>query len=549
MDVIMQQLESYIEGCKTSGVGLPSRVRDKAPHFRAVSAASQIDLRYLIQEPYRQRVLLAAEEIGLTPRMGSEATFLQNRLKLENYIRWLKENKFKLPEDPKYRGTVFFAQVIVEVGLEVNVLAARKTEGERANNIRLRQLVETAAAEIGMEVRVLPFSPGHEQISYTYELLLDKGTELRREELTGHSSPEAQLSNTRYAFNLYLRLLKLKKTDLIGPEFAAGFEGSVNKALGKISNAGSRKKFKREIKWWQENYQRLLKGPAIPDDFHQAVVHLVDRSGLSFSVLAKLIGVGFETLKAWYEGRETPSLLSAKALGRMESLFKIPAGTLVNSIRGLRGRPRFRRSELPAFLQQDQKLFRKVSKHLPDNFCTLTLKAQEEIVEWIQSEILRGGDDKYAQRLVTLRGFPYQLKKWPDQALKAFETYADFKMADKPPHDMERKGKWKPASKRKHQVDFSWLFGAICLPTDAGDIRLRGLGFPKSQLTLVLIICPKLIDWYIKFRCEVRNQYTEYPIGVLHHYISMLQPNTGWLRQNPHFAVQLQPFADGDTQL
>src|SRR5205085_7276011 len=171
---------------------------------------------------------------------------------------------------------------------------------ERTGNARLRQLVEKIASKLGLEVRVLPQSPGHKQIPFTYKLLLERVTEERKKELKDSQSPEAQLSNTRYALNLFQRVLKIEATAPIGPEFVAGFEESVEKVTGKISNVHSRKKFNTEIHRCQDIYQRLLKGNSIPDDFHQAIAHLVDRSGLPLSVLAKLIDVNRKTLRDWY---------------------------------------------------------------------------------------------------------------------------------------------------------------------------------------------------------------------------------------------------------
>lgn len=553
VDERMQQLETYIKALKTQGGEFPNRDGCNAPHFRAVSAVSGIDFNYLIKEPYRQRVLLAAEEIGLTPKNGTqkeraEVKFFQKRAKLDNYFQWLNDNAFKLPEEPTHRGRVFFAQVAVEAGLSHNALPIKKSDGERAYNVRLRQSVEEAASSLGIEVRVLPQSPGHKQNPLTYEQLLEKGTEERKKELKDSRSAAAQLYNTRHALNLFLQKLKLGATAPIGPEFVAGFKSSVKKATGKISNVHSRKKFETEIKRWHDIHQRLLKGPAIPDDFHQALVHLVDRSGLSFPVLAKLIGVSSKAMSGWYQGCETPSWFSVGALECMESLFKLSAGTLVNKVPWLHGRRRYRRSELPPFFQQNPELFSRVRNYLPDNFCTLTPEELEEIVESIRTDILRGGDDEYSQRVIILRSLPYRLKDWPRPARAEFDSYADFKMAETPPLGMRRNGMWKPVSRSKHELDFAYLFGAIRLPPDADDVRLRGLGFPESQLTIALVVCPKIIDWHIKFRCEVRNQYTEYPIGLLHHYISMLRPDTGWLRQSPHLAERLRAFSDGNDQ-
>jgi hypothetical protein len=223
MDERMQQLESYIGTLKTKGEYLPSQADKEKPNFRSISAAAGINLNYLIKEPYRQRVMLAVQEIGVTPKEGTEASrteirFNQNRASLNNYLQWLTGNALKLPEDPTYRGKVFFSQVIVEAGLTPNALTLKKNDGEQAYTAQLRHVVEKASSSLGMEVRVLPQSPGHPHIPFTYEKLFKMGTEERKKQLTDSPSAGAQLSNTRYALNLFLKSLGLEETAPIGQE-------------------------------------------------------------------------------------------------------------------------------------------------------------------------------------------------------------------------------------------------------------------------------------------------------------------------------------------
>jgi hypothetical protein len=380
--------------------------------------------------------------------------------------------------------------------------------------------------------------------SFTYLQLLEKGSAERKEELKGRPKPNQQLYNTHTALNRFLKELRLEKAAVIGNELTSEFKTAVEKVAGAITNNSSRKKFQTEIYWWRDCYGRLIKEPALPDELNEIIKHVCDRSGLTQSVIAKLIGIGPESLRAWYMNTETPSKLSVKPLKRMEVLFKLPTGILTNKVSGWHDK-RFRKSHLPKFLQDKPQLLRSVRPHLPDNFCSLPLKKQEEIVESINTEILHG-DDEYSKRLLVLSRLPYHLKEWPETVLREFNSYADFKLAEEPPRGMKRNMSWRASTKKKCKTDLAALFGAVCLSPDAKDKRLRGLGFPQPRLTLALLVCPKIIRWYVKFRCEARNQYTEYPIGLLHDFISMLQPKTGWLRQSPHLAARLKPFADDE---
>ena len=547
MDERMKKLDAHFEGLKARGEGLPSQIGKDTPHFRTISSVTGIEFRCLIKEPYRARVMLAAEKLGFAREEDTFASrwedrFNQNNVRLDNYFRWLEDNGHKLPEDPTRGGKVFLAQVGAEANLSTHSLGARKNKRAETYNARLREKVEKAATLLGVEVRVLPQSPGREQKPLTYRQLFERGTEERKKQLTNSTSAQAQLYNTRHGLRLFLKTLSFDETASIGNEFLAGFKSSVEKVTGEVDNRHSRKKFQTEIHWWRDTYLQLIKESAIPDDLHQAIVHLVDRSGLSLFILGKLIGVGSGSLEAWYRGDETPSMISIKALSRMEALFKIPAGTLTQKVRGMRGVKRFRMSDLPPFLLEQPKLFRRISRYLPDDFCALPLEKQEQIVESIQTEALRCDD--YSRQLWDLCKLEYRLKVWPEAVSGEFDSCAEFKMAVRPPLGMRRSGRWKPTTKRKTVSDLSFFFGALCLPPDAVEARLRGVGLPESHLTLALLACPKIVDWYIRFRCEARTQYTEYAVCLLNNYISLLWPGTGWLRQSPQLAARLRPFGD-----
>jgi hypothetical protein len=517
MDEIMSKLDEYFGGLKQQGLKVPAWATRAKPNFSAISAASGVSLGFLRVEPCRQRIVLAAKEIGLTPRDSTqdprrEAWFEENHALLNNYIKWLKDNGLKLPEAPGHRGKVFYEQVVIESGLSPRSLRLRKTDGERAHTVRLLRMVDDAYKSIGGEVRVLPQSPGCPPPPITYQQLFEKGSAERKEELKGKPKAEQQLYNTHTALNRFLKELKLGRETVIGKELTSEFKAAVEKVTGTITNNSSRKKFHTGINWWRDFHGRMLKEPALPEELNQIIKHVCDRSGLTLHVIAKLIGIGFDSLRSWYKNTETPSKLSVKSLERMEVLFKLPAGILTNKISGWQDK-RFRKSQLPKFLQDEPKLLRSVGPHLPDDFCSLPLKEQEEIVQSIRTEILHG-DDEYSKRLLVLSRLPYHLKEWPEVVLGEFNSYADFKMAEEPPPGMKRNKSWRATTKKKCEKDLAALFGAVCLPPDVEDKRVRGLGLPKPRLTLALLVCPEIIKWYVKFRCdEVELRSTQAPDG------------------------------------
>lgn len=205
-------------------------------------------------------------------------------------------------------------------------------------------------------------------------------------------------------------------------------------------------------------------------------------------------------------------------------------------------------SQLPEFLRQDERLAYQVREHLPDNFLGLPPERQHEIWESIRNTILKN-NAPYNIKLVELRKLPYGLKEWPAAVAAEFEELASFKTADMPPLGMSRNGKWKLPSMKMARGEFAYFFGALRLPADAADLRVRGLGVPDNHLTLALVACPLVVDWFIRFRFGVRTQYTDYTIKMLKGFMSLLREETGWLRQMPQLAKRLRPIRSDGTPL
>lgn len=549
----MDKLESYLNDLATRKSKIPSRDSGEKPNFSAVAAKSGVSYSYLLTQPFKQRINLAVQEIGLAPAQDLQEArltheFEKNCEHLSSYLKWLKDNGLKLPEYPNRRGEIFFRQVEIESGLKPSTLQSKRVEANTTNKARLRQIVEIAAPSIGVETRVLPQSLSQIKSPITHEQLLIKGTEERKCELHNKPGCSQQLYNTRSALRRFISVLNLEITSPVESEFVLDFERSVERVSGTIKSKGTQKKFQTEIRWWHDFHQRLIKEQSIPEDFQHALTYLIDRSGLPFSLLAKIIDCSGNSLNKWRQGLITPAASSYPVLSRIESLFKLPAGTLINKVSRTSSNRRFRPSQCPEFLRQDQSLYRKVNRYLPDNFCELSLAGQKELVKSILADILHN-TDPWTLNLIELVKFPYKLKEWPQRLERDFNELAAFKMEERPPLGMRRNGRWRPTTKEKIRKDLNFLFGALRLPSDAADERARGLDVPEEHLSLAMLVCPLLLDWYIRFRCEKRTQYTRYVVVLLGYILGMLRPGTGWIRQNPQLASHLQPISLSTMEL
>lgn len=535
-------LDAYIAGLKKAGAKLPSHAHRSQPHITRISVVSGVRRRFFYTPEGRRWLNLATQEIGLEEKHGATTARLERHAEestelVVRYLRCLEDRGMKLPEDPTLSGIVFLDQLKVEAGL-----------APQPPNNELVKIIESAVPRLGMEVRVLTQNPRDPRETLVYETLLEKGTEERRRELKGKPNARQQLYNTRSKLKLFCEVLGADPTTRVGDEFAAEFEASVNKVLDGIKNVNSRRKFRTEINRWSDYYRRMVKTASLPDNFNEAFRHLVDMSGLTFPVLRKLLGVGKTAIRGWYFGQSTPRPESVTALWRMETLFKLPTGALVGKLTQHNRRRRITFSQLPAFLRHDERLAYRVCPHLPDDFLEQPAERQKEMFDSIKNNVLKT-NSPYNLRQAELVRLPYCLKEWPAATAAEFEQLATFKTADRPPIGMRRNGQWKSHTREMAWNDFGLFFGALRLPADAADVRVRGLSVPDEHLTIALIACPLVVDWFIRFRYETRTQYTSYTIKLLKTYMSLLRAETGWLRQMPQLADRLRPIKCGQTTL
>lgn len=551
MNKLMRELDAYLAGLEKDGLKVPSQSDRRQPNFRRISTNSGIDYKSLTTAAGKKRINLAVKRIGLDTTPDSAKTrqlkYEENLRHIGVYLQWLQTHGHKLPQDPIRSGQVFFAQVEVEAGLQRNTLIVKRGGSDTSHRSKLRELIVSAVPRLGIETRVLPQAMRQEEDVITYELLLKRGTEQRRRELEKRASAYQQLCNTRSALRQFCKALDLDFDGRVGPEFVIDFPSKVERVLDTHKALSSRKKFKTEIWWWFNFYQKMVKEASLPGDFQQAFVRLVDKSGLNFSVLRKLIGASIQSVIEWYKGGKTPRAKSLEAIAKMESLCKLQAGTLVNKIPA-RYQRRVPVSQLPESLRRNVSLARKVCPHLPDDFLGLPLERQELIFDSISNEVIRRSDS-YTKKASELRTMQYRLIEWPATPKQEFEELAAFKTAERPPLGMMREGRWRPVSKEIMQMQFGFFFGALSLPSDAEDISLRGLGLPGSQLTLALAVCPLLFDWYARFKCERRGGSASMAVMLLRNCIPLLKEKTGWLWQKPELAARLRPISDGPIKL
>lgn len=288
--------------------------------------APVVGLKAIMVSPVRRRITLVVPrhnvpDLRSSGRPDLEQRFERNRAIITAYLAALEGGGHTLPEDPRRRGEIFFLQVEAEAGLPRNSLATRSADDGESHGVRLRGVIQGAAKHLGVELRILPSSPHAAPAPLTYAQLLERGTEERRRQLLGKGSQRQQLYNTRSALSQFIERSNLEKAAAIGDEFTAGFDATIVKIAETFKNEGTLKKFLTELEWWRDFHRGLLKEQSTPPDFHGALMHLVNESGLTLHMVAKLSCLHETSLKAWCEGVRTPMPSSYTAITRMDVLI------------------------------------------------------------------------------------------------------------------------------------------------------------------------------------------------------------------------------------
>lgn len=244
MNEVIGKFEHYLEDLKRKGAKLPSYSNKANPRISVISAVSGVASRHFVTPTFRRRMALALREIGLERPLNlvikEKAAFEHNCALISHYLNLLEETGLKLPENPSDRGEVFFGQAEIEAGLKHNTLLITGADANDERKILLRQMIEGAAQQLGMEARILLQDKGRIGALITYEFLLHQGTAERKQELEGKPNATQQLYNTRSALSKFRLSHDIQLTDPVGREFVIDFNHSTGKVMEGMSADTSR---------------------------------------------------------------------------------------------------------------------------------------------------------------------------------------------------------------------------------------------------------------------------------------------------------------------
>ena len=306
------------------------------------------------------------------------------------------------------------------------------------------------------------------------------------------------------------------------------------------------------------------------DDFSTALrLHMARHGDTAWSLHRAIVQPGetFDrrTFRSWAQGiREPRRNESRDMLARIERRYRVPAGYFSEKL-GHKARPASG-PPLPDISPSEQ---RRIAWHLPHDFRQRPASEQSEILNWVRTVIVSGsteyrryqaaaakhrfalrfpsymhgqvGDDESGVRVSELAA--------PGALVAEMASLLDFKTASLTALGYQRSGVWGPETAAQKVEHLSLLFGALAARADG---EVKGLGVPKTQMTLAILAFPAVWDWYLRWRFQRRGFYTAWELNMLTVAMSLVRKDTGWLRQTPALSSQLVPvhglISEADVQ-
>ena len=354
------------------------------------------------------------------------------------------------------------------------------------------------------------------------------------------------LSSYRSALDRFMESQGKTVADQIGAEMAGGYEQALEQFIQKHYSGENQNP--RPAKSYLNKYQQMVakqqREDGLPVSLSEALTQLVEQDGRSAGELSEASGQRQNFVSSLRTGRQRSA--PTEALTRLEEVLGVGAGTL--TLRATHHNPRYKADFCPQSLfpvelrGQTASLLEKrnlVRKLLPDNFPSLPVETQQQLVTDTLDDIKKGLHlSENGRRISEAKKNPYTLSKdeMPQQLKKEFDELCLMKRT----RGTMARGKknkdriWNPRTEDLWSETMLKFFGWCLLPADALNPMMRGAGLSLNDLTLGLILIPTLIEGYVEFRrTRAEGKDTRTSKMFLVDSIAMLRAGHGWIEGTP----------------
>ena len=386
----------------------------------------------------------------------------------------------------------------------------------------LRRLVEQAAAELGVGVRLFAAKPKTPRLqdAMTYALAAR-----RRENAREGWAPEFDIPDLRALY------CTAAKGDWRGLQSDAA--AALARLRKRVDAHGAGNAVRRDLGFAERCLRAQLDDDGLPADFGGALAVAVEAAGLNPTLLARRVGAKPQTVINWTRGRRSPDPRFLPVVRRIEAEVGLPPGLLVRRIESHRlSAGRLPKRLFPAELRgrAHDRLRARIARLLPEDILERHADEQHRLVAEARDRCAREDDCGSSGGLVRAH---YALKAWPAKAARQFEALAADKQRIIADDDVVTLKPWSDDTVEMRRYDFSRLFG-FSLSPHAGDMRIA-----MSEVSLALAAEPARVQRFIDFKSRrVASSYRKKKRNVVRNDAGMMANfgslfrEDGWIRRS-----------------
>jgi hypothetical protein len=461
--------------------------------------------------------------------------------RLSAYLAGLRERGQKLPSRPHKPNQVDFDRISESARVPLEWLKATGANGGYAQ-------LTTARRTIGL-ADWKAIGPNELLAAATYKSLIDFGLAKRAIDVASTETAKTAVSVSRSHLERFMRERRRNEDSELGSDFGIELDGQVERIAATIPNENYRKRFKTEMTRWATYAHKLREILALPRDGIDAIGHLMEVNSLDATTLARLAGCANPTMTGrsinrWLRRDAMPIVGNVPDIHRIEGVFRLPKGTLVGSMTFHdRLSQRIDHDLFPKWLSDRNRA--SILRFLPEGFAAMDDEEREETVKELV-EKSKHTDIEYRKRLRVLQGLPYRFRgTLPQRAAEELSELVRFKTAPDAPHGMRRTpnrhndGTWGEDSVREAETFLRVLIGVLARPRRDGGLALDPEDFTIALVAVPSVVC-RVRDWLRARHKEGNGSLTM----LLSRAVALINPDTGWVKQLPHFAERL-PVIEG----
>lgn len=495
---------------------------------------SQKNAIALVRDAVRDGVLFLGQPIELPQEMTEEETAARLAL-LNAVVDGFDVPGGKIPESPLRRGLVGWEHIGSLTGQVYPTME---------HNAAYRRRVTEIANRRGL---MLPGLTLHDDTVAAFTIW---GLERIAADNAGKVSCAAIVANHKAAFNRFAGVLECGPEDEAGPMFAVErFDGNLATALAQFDNPRSAANFKRMVERWRDLHAARVGAAELPDNVNEAFDAVLKLRGLTPSAFARELGVAKFVVQQIVSGTKGITMADIDLLRRAEVKLGLPTGTLLTKVTHVTAKLERMANATDAY----RALSKRYRGLLPDEAALWPEDRLAAAVEQVRPLISNGTE--YARRC--------SLARMPEQRTAPFDPcprlrqqlddYRAYKCAPVAyPYVRPNRARWKKnesADIRMRQLETVLRYN--CAP--AGDGPVAGLGAPREAGTIAWLAHAPFALAAIAQRAarfshgtgeaaERGRVYTVAERDILAHLVSLTNPVTGWLVQNPQLAEDLVPL-------